>query len=139
MKKKLSKKEYITLTISIIVIIGALSIILSVNFSRNTPYPVVLIHDTTISDAGTGSFLVNISVLAMNSELIFNGSFFLSPQVAFIKVNSSLPLSIPDGEMKQILITGSFSLSIEYTLTLFFIARESTISNIVVFTPSNEF
>ena len=135
MKKKLSKQEKIILAVSVILIVGSLSIIFSVKFSRNIPYPVALIQDTIILDIGSGNFLVNISVEALGSDLIFNGNFDITPTVVYIEIDSTLPLSILEGELNQIIFMGSFFLGTEYALNLVFLAGESNITNVAIFTP----
>ncbi|MHA2357848.1 MAG: archaellin/type IV pilin N-terminal domain-containing protein [Candidatus Heimdallarchaeaceae archaeon] len=134
--KKRGVSPVIATILLIALVTAAAAIVFLVVIPMLNPAPKAIVQEVVAIDAGGGNYSVTITVQAEGQDIVFNGTLVSAPTVTYIGVTSTLPLSIPNGETKQIIILGSFQLGVAYTLTMTFTAGESTATGIAEFTPS---
>ncbi|MHA2357862.1 MAG: hypothetical protein ACXABK_03735 [Candidatus Heimdallarchaeaceae archaeon] len=126
----------IAVILLIALVTAAVAIIFLVVIPMLTPAPRAIVQEVTLVDVGDGNYSVTITVQSEGSDIVFNGSVDVTPNVIYLEVISETPLSLPNGVTKQITVKGSFAIGIKHTLTLYFTAGESTTFGIAEFTPS---
>ena len=75
-----------------------------------------------------------ITIQAEGGDILYT-DVTASPVVTYLVLDSTEPFSITNGNVKQIVFTGSFTVGTEYTLTINFSSGESTAQGIAKFTP----
>ena len=133
--KKRAVSPVIATVLLIALVTAAAAIVFLVVIPMLTPANAILLPKSTI-DNGDGNFTVTIGVTAEGSDIIFNGTLTASPTVAYLEVSSTTPMTIANGASKDVVLIGSFTAGVKYTLTLTFVAGKNEFTQVVEVTPT---
>ena len=134
--KKRAVSPVIATVLLIALVTAAAAIVFLVVIPMLQPAPEAIVKGVTYNDQGDGNFSVTITVLAQGGDITFNGTLEASPTVAYLVVDSTIPLSIGNGVQKTITVIGSFSAGTKYSLTLAFLAGDNEVNALAEFTPA---
>ncbi|MCG3215730.1 MAG: hypothetical protein KAS63_03375 [Candidatus Heimdallarchaeota archaeon] len=133
--KKRAVSPVIATVLLIALVTAAAAIVFLVVIPMLTPANAILTEVSSI-DQGDGNFSITIRAAAQASDVVFNGTVAVSPTVTYLAVSSTTPVTIENGESKDITIIGSFSSGVKCTITLTFIAGGTEFSSIIEVTPT---
>ncbi|NPD88456.1 MAG: hypothetical protein HGN29_07015 [Asgard group archaeon] len=134
--KKRGVSPVIATILLIALVTAAAAIVFLVVIPMLNPAPKAIVQESNVVLAGDGlNYTVTITIQAEGNDILYT-DVSASPIVSYLVLDSTEPFSISNGATKQIVFTGSFTIGIEYTLTINFSSGESTAIGTAVFTPS---
>ena len=133
--KKRGVSPVIATILLIALVTAAAAIVFLVVIPMLNPAPKAIVQENNVVLAGDGlNYTVTITIQAEGGDILYT-DVSASPVVTYIVLDSTEPFSITNGNVKQIVFTGSFTVGTEYTLTINFSSGESTAQGIAKFTP----
>jgi len=133
--KKRGVSPVIATILLIALVTAAAAIVFLVVIPMLNPAPKAIVQENNVILAGDGlNYTVTITIQAEGGDILYTG-VSASPSVTYLVLDSTEPFSITNGNTKQIVFTGSFTVGTEYTLIIDFSSGESTAQGIAIFTP----
>lgn len=134
--KKRAVSPVIATVLLIALVTAAAAIVFLVVIPMLNPANAILTPKSVI-DNGDGNFTVTVNILAQADDIVWDGTVSSSPDVDYLVVVTTTPVSISNGANKDVQIKGSFTLGEGYTLTLTFTSGQNEFTQIVEFVAAS--